>query len=442
MTIPDLAVLPTAIAAVAERTGGDLIARLFWILPVMLLAGKFSGELFERIHQPAVLGELIMGALLGGSALRVIPTASGDPAAEIVRILAELGVIILLFEIGVETDLKQMRRVGLGALAVATVGVTLPFLFGFLYWMSPLVTERFNLVSNLTTAIFVGAALTATSVGITARVMTDLRALHSVEGQLVIGAAVIDDVMGLVILGIVSALAAGASVGLLDIARSTVVAVGFLALALVLGFALAPRIFGLIDKMQVRGVLLVTAFAFALIVASLANMVGLAFIVGAYAAGLILSGTNQFDMIHDRIKPVSDVFTPIFFMSIGAQLDLKLLNPAEAANHPVLLIGLVLLAIAIVGKIAAGWAVVWRKQYNRLAVGIGMVPRGEVGLIFANIGLTAGVLSSEVFGAILLMVVGTTFLTPPVLKLVFQRWGTTSPEDGEPVPAAGAHAQA
>jgi Kef-type K+ transport system membrane component KefB len=436
MSLPDLAALALAMP-VADEGGPNTLARLFWILPIMLLAGKFAGELFERMKQPAVLGELIVGGLLGASALGVIPTAAGDPAAEVIHILAELGVVILLFEIGVETDLKQMARVGGGALAVASVGVVLPFLLGFLYWISPLVTERFNLVSNVTTAIFIGAALTATSVGITARVLNDLKALHCVEGQLVIGAAVIDDVMGLVILGIVSALAAGASVGPFDVVRSTAIAVGFLAVSLILGLALAPRAFAIVDKMQVRGVLLVTAFAFALIVASLANMAGLAFIVGAYAAGLILSGTNQFDMIHDRIKPVADVFTPIFFLSIGARLDLKILNPADAANHPVLLIGLMLLIIAIVGKLAAGWAVLW-KRYNRVAVGVGMVPRGEVGLIFANIGLTAGVLSSEVFGALLLMVVGTTFLTPPVLKLAFNRWGSTAPDTGPRLdPAVG-----
>jgi Kef-type K+ transport system membrane component KefB len=434
MIVITLPAASSAIAAAAEAAGGmDVITRLFWILPIMLLAGKFSGELFERMHQPAVLGELIVGALLGTSALGVIPTAAGDQTAEIIRVLAELGVVVLLFEVGVETDIKQMMRVGVGAFSVAAVGVILPFGLGFVYWMSPLVTERFNVVSNLTTAIFVGATLTATSVGITARVLTDLRALRSIEGQLVVGAAVIDDVMGLVILGIVTGLVGGSQVGLYEVGRSVVIASGFLVASLVLGFALAPRIFALIDRMRVRGVLLVSAFAFALIVASLANMVGLAFIVGAYAAGLILSGTNQFDVIHERIKPVSDIFTPIFFLSIGAQVDLRLLNPAEPQNRPVLAIGLVLLLIAVIGKFAAGYAVFW-KRYNRVAVGVGMIPRGEVGLIFANIGLLSGVLSSEVFSAILLMVAGTTFVTPPALKWVFARWGTTNPtlDDVEP----------
>lgn len=434
-TLP-LPAVTTALASASEgAAGGDLLSRLFWLLPVMLLAGKFSGELFERIKQPAVLGELIVGALLGGSVLGIIPTAAGDPLTELVQILAELGVVVLLFEIGVETDIKQMFRVGLGALAVATVGVVLPFLLGFLYWASPLVTERFNLVSNTTTAIFIGATLTATSVGITARVMTDLHALRSVEGQLVIGAAVIDDVMGLVILGIVTALVGGNHVGVLEVGRSVLFAVGFLAAALAVGFALAPKIFSLIDKMQVRGVLLVSAFAFALIVASLANMVGLAMIVGAYAAGLILSGTNQFDVIHNRIKPVSDIFTPIFFLSIGAQIDVSLLNPFTGENRAVLAIGLVLLVIAVLGKFLAGYAAFW-KRYNRAGVGLGMIPRGEVGLIFANIGLMNGVLSREVFSAVLLMVIGTTFLTPPVLKVAFVRGGTTDPSTGELEPEA------
>jgi Kef-type K+ transport system membrane component KefB len=419
---------PAALAAVQESAGGhDVFPHLLWVLPIILIAGKFSAEIFERIGQPAVLGELIAGALLGPSLLGVIPTASGDPLTEIIRILAEIGVVILLFEIGLETDIKQMFRVGPAAATVAVVGVVLPFGLAFAYWASPLVTEKFNLVSNTTTAIFMGAALTATSVGITARVLTDLKAIRTVEGQLIIGAAVIDDVLGLVILGVVGALAAGTSVGLLDLSRALAIAIGFLAIALVAGLALAPRIFGFVDRMRVRGMLLVSAFAFTLLVAWLANLAGTAPIVGAFAAGLILSGTNQFDLIEERIKPVADIFTPIFFLSIGAQLDLRLLNPFNTANYEVLIIGFMLFVVAVAGKLSAGYFVRWRK-FNRLAVGIGMVPRGEVGLIFANIGITSGVLSSELFSSILLMVMGTTFIMPPALKWSFGRGGTTDPE--------------
>lgn len=416
--------MPTALTGMSTSAGDDFITRLFWIIPVLLIAGKVSAEIFERMGQPGVLGELIAGALLGPSLLGVIPLEAADPVAGIVRVLAEIGVVVLLFEIGLGTDLKQLARVGAGATTIAVVGVVLPFLLGFLFWISPLATERFNLVANSTTAIFIGATLTATSVGITARVMTDLRALRSVEGQLVLGAAVIDDVIGLVILGVVAALVSGASVGVVDIGRGLAVALGFLAAALVIGTAFAPRVFNIIDRMRVRGMLLVSAFAFALIVAWLADRAGSAMIIGAFASGLILSGTNQFDVIEDRIKPVADIFTPIFFLSIGAQFDIGLLNPSSPSNRAVLAIGGVLFLIAVIGKVVAGYAVFWRK-FNRLAVGIGMIPRGEVGLIFADIGITAGVLSRELFGVILLMVIGTTFVAPPLLKLVFARGGQT-----------------
>lgn len=421
------AAAPSAVTLVADTPADDqFVVRLFWILPVVLLAGKFSAELFERIGQPAVLGELIAGALLGPSLLGVIPTAAGDPMTELVRVLAEIGVVVLLFEIGLETDLKQLFRVGAGAATVAVVGVVVPAVLGFLYWISPLVTEEYNLVANSTTGIYVGAALTATSVGITARVLTDLKALRSMEGQLILGAAVIDDVLGLVILGVVASLVAGTSVGPLDIGRALAVAVGFLAAALVVGVAVAPRIFNLIDRMRVRGVLLVAAFSFTLLIAWLAHIAGSAMIIGAFASGLILSGTNQFDVIEERIKPVADIFTPIFFLSIGAQLDLRLLNPFNPETVGVLGIGAALFAIAFVGKAVAGLPVRWRR-FNRLGVGIGMIPRGEVGLIFAQIGITTGVLSNELFGAILLMVIGTTFVSPPLLKIAFRKWGTTDP---------------
>lgn len=404
----------------------QLVVRLFLVLPAMLVAGKLAGELCERIHQPAVLGELIAGALLGPSLVGLIPTAAGDPLTQLIHVLAEIGVVILLFEIGLDTDLKQFFRVGPGALMIAVTGVVLPFAGGFLFWHYTGLGHDFNITSNLTTAIFIGATLTATSVGITARVLSDLRAMHSLEAQLIIGAAVIDDILGLVILSVVASLVAGATVSALDIARSLGVAVGFLAGALVLGLALAPRVFALIDRMRVRGVLLVSALAFTLVVAALAHAVGSATIVGAFAAGLILSGTNQFDAIEERIKPVSDVFTPIFFLYIGAQLNLRLFNPFDEANRPVLAIGLMLFVIAVIGKLAVGYLVRWR-DFNRFAVGVGMVPRGEVGLIFANIGLNGGVLSPELFGGILLMVIGTTFIAPPVLKLSFRHSGITDP---------------
>jgi Kef-type K+ transport system membrane component KefB len=260
-------------------------------------------------------------------------------------------------------------------------------------------------------------------------VLKDLRVLESLEARLILGAAVIDDVLGLVILGVVSALATGAALTLPGVLRVLGVAVVFLFLALWIGLRLAPRLFGLVERMRVRGVLLVSAFAFLLLLCVLAERVGTALIIGAFAAGLILSETKQVRVIEERMRPVADVFTPIFFLSIGAAVDLRVWNPFVAENHETLAIAGVLFVIAVIGKVASGWAVPWRR-FNRRAVGIGMAPRGEVGLIFAQIGLGAGILSNRLFSAILFVVVATTLVTPPLLKWALKRGVTLDREEG------------
>jgi Kef-type K+ transport system membrane component KefB len=403
------------------------VVRFFTVLAVMLLAAKFAGEAFERLRQPAVLGELLAGILLGAGFLRVVPTAPDDALTPVFRLLAEVGVVVLLFEIGLATDVKAMMRVGPDATAVAVIGVAVPFVAGFLYWRSGLHGYEHTVADPVTTAIFVGATLTATSVGITARVLTDLRVLHSLEARLILGAAVIDDVIGLVILGVVSGLAAGVAVTLQGVFRILGVAVAFLFLALWIGVRFAPRIFAVVDRMRVRGVLVVSAFAFLLLLCALADLAGSALIIGAFAAGLILSETNQFELIEERIKPVADVFTPIFFLSVGAAVDPRDWNPLVPENHQTLVIGGTLLVIAVLGKLASGWAVPWRR-FNRWAVGVGMAPRGEVGLVFAQIGLTGGILSSRLFSAILFVVIATTLITPPLLKWAFQAGGAGDAE--------------
>lgn len=401
------------------------IPHLFLILAAMLVAAKLFGELAERFGQPAVLGELVAGVLLGGSVLGIVP--ADGPAAEIVHVLAELGVVLLLFEIGLETDLKQMFRVGAASLSVATVGVVLPFLFGFLYWAYAPHAGSDGTSDLTTAAVFVGATLTATSVGITARVLSDLGRMHTQEARIIIGAAVIDDVIGLVILTVVSGMAAGTSLGTLDVLRVFGIAVGFLVIAVVAGRFLVPRLFDLVVRMRVRYVLLVFAVAFALSLSAVASLAGSALIIGAFAAGIILSGTNQFDTIEREVRPVASIFTPIFFVSVGASVNLRLLDPTREGSAGILGVAAAITALAIVGKVAAGWAAPWVK-FRRLVVGVGMVPRGEVGLIFADIGRRSGILNEAVFGAILLMVMATTFVAPPGLKLLF---GASPSESGE-----------
>ncbi|HEU5209910.1 MAG TPA: cation:proton antiporter [Longimicrobiales bacterium] len=430
-----LPLLALSLLGSAPAEGGTSAPHFFLVFAAILIAAKLFGELAERIGQPAVLGELIAGVVLGSSVLGVIP-AEGS-MVEIITLLAEVGVAVLLFEIGLETDLKEMFRVGGSAFTVAVVGVAVPFLLGFLYWYlaDPAIggAAEATGVSSTMIAVFVGATLTATSVGITARVLTDLGRMHTREARVIIGAAVVDDVLGLVILAIVTGLAAGAALSLFNIATTFVIAAGFLVVAVIVGNLIAPRLFRLIDSMQVRGVLLVSAFAFALVFAALAGLAGSAMIIGAFAAGIVLSSTNQFDVITERVKPVADIFTPIFFVSVGAGVDVRLLLPwSDRFDLNVLLVGGALLLIAIVGKVVSGYAVGWgRDKLSHIAIGVGMIPRGEVGLIFAHIGMQSGILTPAVYSAILIMVIFTTFLAPPLLKPAFAH-GVASASPGVP----------
>lgn len=446
--IAEAAELPSSIAAAQEEAGDHAEAQdeataeghgesaeehvrirdVFFVLIAILVVGKLFGEMAERRGQPAVLGELVAGVILGGSVLGVIPDAG--PLYEIVHVFAEVGVAILLFEIGLETDLKEMFRVGPTAMSVAMVGVFVPFGLGFLYWyfVNPSIGVHPEGIGFAIVAIFVGATLTATSVGITARVLSDLDRMHTPEARIIIGAAVIDDVLGIVILGVVSGLAGGAAVTLGYVSKTFLFAVGFLVLAVLIGNRFAPSLFNLVDRMRVRGSLLIAAVCFALGIAALADLAGSALIIGAFAAGLVLSTTNQFDAVVERVEPVADVFTPIFFVAVGAPVNVNLFIPgSEDFNLGVLIVGLILTVIAIIGKLVAGLAV-RRKDTDKLLVGVGMVPRGEVGLIFASIGLTAGILSGSVYSAILIMVILSTFVVPPVLKILFARKPPPQPE--------------
>ncbi len=365
-----------------------------------LLGAKLFGEIAERLGQPAVLGELLAGVMLGPSVLGLVPLSQG------VLLVAEVGVILLLFEVGLETDIAELVKVGGPAAAVAVMGMVLPFAGGYL--MTAALGQ-----SNLT-AIFVGAAMTATSVGITARVLSELKVLESREGKIILGAAVVDDIMGLVVLAVVSDLGQGTRVRALDVARAAGLAVGFLAVALVVGMPLGKRLIGIVGRANVRGVLVAVSVAMAMLLAVAAEKAGSAAIVGAFAMGLVLARTNRRHDIDHALKPVVDIFAPLFFVAVGAQVDVKLLNPLVAENRSALGLALGLTVVGFLGKFLAGFCA-WGKT-RRAFVGAGMVPRGEVGLIFAAIGKASGSLSEEVFVAVVLAVFGTTFLAPPLLK--------------------------
>ncbi len=414
-----------------EESGYYSIEHFFIALALILIFSKVFGELAERIKQPSVLGELVAGVILGGSVLAVVPSVAGMAGYDTFHLLAEVGVAILLFEIGLETDLKDLIKVGFTSMLVAIVGVIVPFALGF---ASILVFEKYGMLGNIDPnltiliAITAGATLTATSVGITARVLSDMNRLQSGEAKIILGAAVIDDILGLIILGVVSGLiessesGIGGSVSAASVGIIFLKAFGFLFAAIIIGNLISKRLFNLVEKMRVRGVLLLSALSFAFIFAFLASLVGLATIVGAFAAGLVLANTHQFKSIEERLKPVSDFFTPIFFIMVGAAVDISVFNPFVKENIPILLIALTLFIVAVVGKLVSGFAV-FQKGIKKSVVGVGMIPRGEVGLIFAQVGLTYGIFTSELFSAVTVMVMLTTFIAPPLLKIMFARGG-------------------
>ena len=380
------------------------VPRTLGILVIMLAGAKLFGALAQRIGQPAVLGELVAGVVLGMSVLGLV-----DPNNEVLHLLAEIGVVILLFEIGLETDLRKLLRVGGASTLVATVGVALPFALGYLVC---LLLGLGNLV-----AVVAGATLTATSVGITARVLSDLNRLQEPESQIVLGAAVIDDVIGLVILAVVGKLTEGQEVTALGVATTTSIAFGFLAGTLLVGRIVVPPLVRSVNRVNLPGTPTMLAVMLAFGLAWLASVSGSALIIGAFAAGLLLRETPQAHEIERGVAHLGHFFVPLFFVAVGAAVDVRVLNPFDSANHTTLLVGGLLIVAAVVGKFLAGYAPFWFPG-NKTLIGVGMIPRGEVGLIFAQMGLASGVFDPGLFSAVTLMVMVTTFMAPPLLKLL------------------------
>jgi Kef-type K+ transport system membrane component KefB len=392
-----------------------MIGGLLVSLVALLVAAKAGGALAERLGQPAVLGELLAGVAVGALPMVHVGGLAFIAHDQAVEALADLGVILLLFEVGLSTRLADLMKVGFSAFLVATVGVVVPMVLGWLVgvWLLP---GRHPYVP-----LFLGATLSATSVGITARVLKDLGRVRSPEGQIILGAAVIDDVLGLLVLAVMSGLlkGGGAGTGAL-LASVTAKAVGFIVGALLLGRAIAPRLFRFASRIRGSGVVFTLALVVCFALSWAADAVGLAPIVGAFAAGLVLEGVGFEELLPhgDRLErllvPLSALLVPLFFVRMGLAVDLRALAGGSVG------LALALVVAAVLGKQACALAVATRGA-DRLTVGLGMIPRGEVGLIFAGIGLelTAGgrpVLGAGEFAAVVAMVLITTVLTPPLLK--------------------------
>jgi len=367
-----------------------------------LLGAKLFGELAERLHQPAVLGELVAGLLLGPSLLGLVTPTAG------ILLLAQIGILLLLFEVGLETDLADLVRVGGVSTAVSLTGMALSFAGGAAFARA--------LSYGWLPAIFAGAAVATTSIGVSARLLAELGAAKTREGRIILGAAVIDDVLGLIVLAVVSRAAESGGVEIMPILKAAALAIGFLLLALAVGIPLGKRLIHAVGRASVRGVLVAASVGFALFVAVAARKAGSAEIVGAFAAGLVLARTNRQHDIDQALKPVVDIFAPLFFISVGAQVDVSLLNPFAPGNRSAVGLGLGLTAIGFLGKFAAGFCA--RGPGRRSFIGAGLVPRGEVSLIFAAIGKSTGALSGEIFVAVVYTVFATTFLAPPLMRVL------------------------
>jgi Kef-type K+ transport system membrane component KefB len=407
-------------AFASSAAHGDPIAPVVLWLALILFAAKLGGDLAARLGQPAVLGELVVGVILGNLSLAGFSGFEPMRTDPTLGMLSRLGVIILLFEVGLESTVAQMLKVGLSSVAVAGVGVVLPFALGWLVgiWLLPGHSEYVH--------AFLGATLAATSVGITARVLKDLGRSDTREARIILGAAVIDDVMGLVILavvtGVIAAADRGAELSSRDVAFTLAKAAVFLIGSLALGVFLSPRVFALASRLRAAGVLLALGLGFCFLLAWLADAIGLAPIVGAFAAGLILESVHYRDFtdrgehgLEELVAPISSFLVPIFFVLMGMQTDLRaFLQPGTLGLAAALTVA------AVLGKQACYFGVVG-KGIDRLSVAIGMIPRGEVGLIFASIGATLTVkgehiLSGGTYAAVVIMVIITTMLTPPALK--------------------------
>ena len=432
-----------------EQDITEVVVRLVYQLAIILIAAKVAGEVCLRyLRIPPVLGELVVGIVIGPLALGAVTVGDigplfpkpegfvmadgGIPLSTELYSIAQIAAIVLLFAAGLETNLRQFLRYAGPASLVAVGGVVLPFVLG----VSATVFFGFADGFDDTKALFIGAIMTATSVGITARVLGDMRRLDSPEGVTVIAAAVVDDVVGILILTVVVSMAASDTVSLAEIGIIGVKAVGFWLALISVGLLLSKPIARLLNSFRVAGAGIALALALAFLAAGLAESFGLAMIIGAYTIGLALSNTTLAQRLEEPIAAVYHALVPVFFVVMGMLVDLSAMQSALA-------FGVVLTLLAVVGKVAGAGLPALGAGFNLLGaarVGIGMLPRGEVALIIAGIGLARGVIDSELFGVAIMMTVVTTLVAPILLVPLFQRGGSgrrgPKIELGKPTPGS------
>ncbi|MFV1973861.1 MAG: cation:proton antiporter, partial [Thiohalobacterales bacterium] len=391
----------------------------FLTLFIILLTARVFAELATRLKSPAVIGELFAGVVLGPSLLGWI-----EPT-EAIRLMAGIGIILLLFEVGLETDVKRLVRTGVASIVVAFAGFVLPLLFGFVlsYWLFDL---------SLLVSLFIGGTLTATSIGITVRVLGDLKRQHSKEGQIVLGAAVLDDVMGVVLLALLYEYSIGGGVSLLNTGKVLVFVAAFFVLAPAAAKLISVVIKRFDASSEIPGLIPTTIVSLVLFFAWLAHIIGAPELLGGFAAGLALS--RRFFMplgialhadeafaerIETQMKPIVQLFTPIFFVMVGLSLNLR---EIDWGSPFIWAFSLSLLAAAVVGKLFG--ALLLKESWPiRWMIGTAMIPRGEVGLIFAELGRESGIFSNEIYAGMVIVIALTTLLPPFIMKWYYGRFG-------------------
>jgi len=388
------------------------LAQTLTQLFVVLLAAKIGDEIFKRIGQPALVGEILGGVLVGPAVLGIYRVT---PETEL---FAEIGVVLLLFQVGVETRIGDLLRVGGTAASVGVMGVILPMGGGLALGAV--------LGYPIEVSVFLGAALTATSVGITARVLDDLGAMASQSGRVILGAAVIDDVLAMLILAFASGLAAG-SVSAGQLATLVGLAGAFIGIVLLVGTRVLRTRPSILTDPEFAATPFLPGMILMLGLAALAALIGLAAIIGAFLAGMVVGESSERHALEEEVAPVAAFFTPFFFGFIGAQVNLAALaDPLTLA----LLAGLTVLAVMT--KFAGAFAGAIRLGRQRAAlIGWGMVPRGEVGIVVAGLGLGAGAISSQLYSVVVGMAVLTTLMVPPLMAPLVRRAEPGAAEPGQ-----------
>ena len=391
----------------------------FLNLLVILLVARIFAELAVRLRSPSVIGELLAGVVIGPSLLGWIEPENA------IRLMAEIGIILLLFEVGLQTDIKRLAHTGLKSVTVAMAGFVLPLLLGFSisYWLFGL---------SLLISLFIGGTLTATSIGITVRVLSDLKRQNSHEGQIVLGAAVLDDVLGVVLLALLYEFSVGGGISVINAGKVLLFVLAFFVLAPVAARLISPIIQRFDRASEIPGLIPTTIVSLVLFFAWLAHAIGAPELLGGFAAGMALSrrfflplgaalqtSDGFADRIERQMSPIVHLFTPIFFVFVGLSLNLRQIDWGSGF---IWIFSLSLLLAAVAGKLAGSFLI--RESWERRwAIGLAMVPRGEVGLVFSELGRSAGIFNNEVYGGMLLVIALTTLLPPFVLRWFYGRHG-------------------